>query len=120
MIDSPSGRVPEKASRWDLVVLKIVAAEKVFRGLSRRFYDSRVFIEAELGQMEACGPHYVPRRALVPSGPLLRLLIPSRSFQGLLSPEEISKTFHGIWTSFGIDILQSKNKQLALGTKLIG
>ena len=29
----PSGRVPEKASRLDLVVLELAAVEKVFRGL---------------------------------------------------------------------------------------
>ena len=34
MIVLPSGRVLEKASRLDLVVLELVAAEKVFRGVS--------------------------------------------------------------------------------------
>jgi len=33
VIVSPSGRVLEKASRLDLVVLELAAAEKVFRGL---------------------------------------------------------------------------------------
>jgi len=33
MIVTPSGRVPEKASRLDFVVLELPAAEKVFRGL---------------------------------------------------------------------------------------
>jgi hypothetical protein len=31
VIVDPSGRVPEKASRLDLVVLKLAAAGKVFR-----------------------------------------------------------------------------------------
>ena len=57
VIIAPSGRVPEKASRLDLVVLELAAAEKVFRGLPGRFSDFREFIEAELGQTEACGPH---------------------------------------------------------------
>ena len=67
--------------------------------LPGRFSNFRVFIEAELGQTEACGPHYVPGRApgpwraLVPSGPLLRLLVPSRSFQCLLLPEKSPKSF---------------------------
>ena len=39
MIESPSGRVPEKASRWDLVVLELAVAEKVFRGLLGGFHD---------------------------------------------------------------------------------
>ena len=49
VIDSPSGRVPEKASRWDLVVLELAAVEKLFRGLLYWFHDFREFIEAELG-----------------------------------------------------------------------
>ena len=31
VIVSPSGRVPEKAPRWDLVVLELAVVEKVFR-----------------------------------------------------------------------------------------
>ena len=34
VIADPSGKVLEKASRLDLVVLELVAAEKVFRGVS--------------------------------------------------------------------------------------
>ena len=70
----PSGRVPEKASRWDLVVLELAAAEKVFRGLLCWFHDFREFIEAELGQTEPRGPHEPPGSALVPRGPLVHLL----------------------------------------------
>ena len=47
MIDSLSDKVPEKASRWDLMVLEFEAAEKVFHGLPGWFPDFRVFIEAE-------------------------------------------------------------------------
>ena len=63
MIVAPFGRVLEKASRLDLVVLELAAAENVFLGLPRGFSDFRVFIEAELGQTEVCGPHYSPGRA---------------------------------------------------------
>ena len=49
--------MPVKTSRWDHVVLELVAAEKVFRGLPGRFSDFRVFIKAELGQIEAFGAH---------------------------------------------------------------
>jgi len=55
--------VSEKASRWDLVVLELAAAEKVFRGLLYWFHDFREFIEAELGQTEPHGPHHPPGRA---------------------------------------------------------
>ena len=30
VIESPSDRVPKKATRWDLVVLELAVAEKVF------------------------------------------------------------------------------------------
>ena len=63
VIESPSGRVLEKASRWDLVVVELAAVEKVFRGLLYWFHDFREFIEAELGQMEPRGPHKPPGRA---------------------------------------------------------
>ena len=86
VIDSPSDRVPKKASIWDLLVLEIAAVEKAFRGLPCWLHDFREFIEAKLGQMKPRGSHNPPRRALlsrhalVPSGPLLHLLVPSRSF----------------------------------------
>jgi hypothetical protein len=73
VIVSPSGRVQEKASRWDLVVLELAAAKKVFYGLPCWFHDFREFIEAGLGQTEPCGL-------------LLHLLVSSRSFQGILLP----------------------------------
>ena len=63
VIVSPSGRVLEKASRWDLMVLELAAAEKVFRGLLYWFHDFREFIEIELGKTKPCGPHKPPRRA---------------------------------------------------------
>ena len=68
VIVSPYGGVPKKASRWDLVVLELAGAEKVFRGLPGRFSDFRVFIEAELGQTEPRGPHHPSGRALVGGG----------------------------------------------------
>ena len=71
VIDSPSDRVPEKASRLDLVVLELVVVDKVFHGLLCWFHDFREFIEAELGQTEPRGPHTPPGRALVPCGLLL-------------------------------------------------
>ena len=75
MIDSPSGGVPEKASRWDLSGTEIAAAEKVFRGLPWGFLIFSEFIVEELGQTELCGPHEAPGR-----GHLQGLLASSRSF----------------------------------------
>ena len=64
VIISPSGRVPEKASRWFVVVLELAVVEKIFCGLLCWFHDFREFIEAELGQMKLGGPHKPPGRAL--------------------------------------------------------
>jgi hypothetical protein len=63
VIESPSCRVSEKASRWDLMVLELAAEEKVFRGLLYWFHDFREFIDAELGQTDPRGPHNTPGRA---------------------------------------------------------
>ena len=79
MVDSLSGKLPEKATRWELVVLELAAAGKVFCGLCW-FHNFGEFIEAELGQIEPHGPHkppgcaLPPRLVLVPRGPLLHLL----------------------------------------------
>ena len=94
VIVDPSERVPEKASRLDLVVLELAAAGTVFCRLPWGFGDFRVFIELIVGGEAPRGPHYPPGRAwsflraLVPSGPHFHLLVASRSFQGLLSPEK--------------------------------
>ena len=72
VIVAPSDRVPEKACRWDLVVLELAAAEKVFRGILCWFPDFKEFIEAELGQMEPRGPHEPLGRAH-PLGCMIRL-----------------------------------------------
>ena len=47
VIVAPSGRVPEKASRLDLVVLELAAADKVFCRLPQGFWDFTVFMEPE-------------------------------------------------------------------------
>ena len=75
--------MPKKASRLDLVVLKLVAAEKLFRRLLCWFHDFREFIEAYLGQTEPREPYKPPGRALAPRGPLLHLPVPSPWFWNL-------------------------------------
>ena len=69
VIVSPTGKVPKKASRLDLVVLELAAAEKVFCRLPYGFWDFRVFIEVDVGGEAFPGLHYPPGRTLVPSGP---------------------------------------------------
>jgi hypothetical protein len=115
VIDSPSDRSLEKASRWDR------GCGKVILGASLCWvWNIWEFIEVELGQTELRGTHapgelvalpYVfwppPEPSTVPSG-----------------PEKTIVKFHHVWTLFGIDFLksqkQAKKQQLALGTGLIG
>ena len=63
VIIAPSDRVPEKASRLDIVVLELAAAGIVFHRLPKGFVDFRVFIELKVGGEASHGPHYPPRRA---------------------------------------------------------
>ena len=57
VIVSPSGRVPEKASRWDLMVLEFEAAEKWLRGSSGCFQGIRVYIGERSRSVELRGAH---------------------------------------------------------------
>jgi hypothetical protein len=63
VIVAPSGRVPKKASRLDLVVLELAAAETVFLDSPSFFWDFRVFIEVDVRGEASCGLHYPPGRA---------------------------------------------------------
>ena len=56
MIVSPFDRVPEKASRLDLMVLERAAAGIVFRRLPRGFWNIWVFIELRGGGWVTMGP----------------------------------------------------------------
>ena len=58
-------RPPDGISREQ----KLVAVEKVFRGLPWWFLIFWEFIVVELGQTKLSGPHEVPGRALVACGP---------------------------------------------------
>ena len=108
MIESPSDRVPEKASRWISREHELAAAEKVFRGLLCWFPDFRVFIEVELGQTEQRWAHEAPGHATPPgarpggswppplsSGPLPKLLV------SLMSRKKSPKSF----VAFGLRLV---------------
>ena len=63
MIVAPSRGVLKKASRLDLVVLELAAAETVFCRLPEGFGDFRVFIEVEVSRDGSRGLDYPPGRA---------------------------------------------------------
>ena len=91
---NPSGRVPEKGSRLDLMVLELAAAGIVFRQLPYGFWDFRVFIELIVGGEASRGPHYPLGRAwafwraLVPSGPHGPPLVHFLGSLGVLFPKK--------------------------------
>ena len=67
--------------------------------------------------MEACGPNYVSGCTLVPRGPLLHLLVPSRSSQGLLLLERNLQNFVAFGLRLVLIFYKVKNKQkIATGT----
>ena len=116
MIDSPSGRVPEKASRWDHGRTETCGGEKVSSGVPCWFGNIWEFIEVELGQTELGWAHEAPGRACPPGAPWWLVATSSGVWS---SPEassvvcvqkKISKKFHCIWTSFGTDFLENQKQ----------
>ena len=128
VIDSPSGRVPEKASRWIVKEQRFAAAERFFLLALWGFPNICEFIEVELGQTESRGPHKATRcplgHALLPCEASVRLLASSQSFQGFFCPEKnlqkVSWHLDFIWYRFSEKPKRSRKQQLALGTRLIG
>ena len=57
MIKSPSGRMPEKAPRWDLVETEACSSRKVFWWILLLFGNIWEFIGQRLGLEESCGAH---------------------------------------------------------------
>ena len=91
-----------------------MAVEKVFHGLPSGFLIFPEFIVVELGQTELRWAHEAPGHACPPGAPWWLVATssgvwssPEASNVGIVQ-KKISKKFHGIWTSFGIDILKNK------------
>ena len=74
VIESPSGRSPEKVPDGISWVQKVAAMEKWFRGSPRCFQGIRVYIGERSRSVEPRGDHeggrhaYPPGRALLPRG----------------------------------------------------
>ena len=133
MIDSPSGRSPEKAPRWDLTGTEGCGGGKVVSWLSLMFLGYKSIYRRKKyvgGAMR--GPCWWGRTN-PPPGEHPPASWPPRSVPDfnskssglLLVQERSSRRFHSIWTPFGIPFLQKskigKNKQkLAPGLRLIG
>ena len=125
VIDSPCGKQPEKAPRWDHTSTEGCGGGKVVSWLSWMFsgYKSIYRRKKQVGGATR-GPRgwgARPPSSWFPRG------VPdfdSKS-SGLLSVQErSSRRFHSIWTPFGIPFLRNtkigkKKQKLALGSRLI-
>ena len=129
VIESPSGRLPEKAPRWDLMGTEASDDGKYFRGSFWYWGNVWEFIGRRIGLGDLLGGHKpggAPPRAR-PAGlsPLGRSpAFISKSSRFLLVQEKSSRRFYSVWTPFDIPYLQysktRKKQKLALGTRLIG
>ena len=122
VIDSPSGRVPEKASRWDRKRIEACGGGKVFLLALWGFPNICEFIEVELGQMESRGPHKAtrrppPGRALLPCEAFVRLLAPPKASKVCFFQKKSPKSFVAFGLHLVLFLLKAKNKQkTATGT----
>jgi hypothetical protein len=112
VIDSPSGRLPAEASRWDLSGTETCGGGKSISWTPLRVL---IFLGIYSPGIRSNGAWWGPRgtRArLAPPGAPWWLVGPTKVFWPppeassiLHAQEKISKKFHCIWTSFDIDFL---------------
>ena len=129
IIESPSGWVPEKAPRWDLMGTEGYDGEKVFwwTFLVVLGYFRIYRAEIEVGGLprgpQDRGAPYPPGRAL---HPCVRLVAPPTSSPSLMvcfrSKKDHPESSFGLRLVFLLckTLKQAKNKKLALGSRLIG
>ena len=131
MIESPSGRTPEKAPRWDLTGTEGYGGGKVVLWLSwkvlgyLRIYRQNKQVGGVTRGPQGWGARPTPLARLPTLWPPCGFPdVYSKSFGCLLVQEKSLQKFHSIWTPFGIPFLRNsktrKKQKLALGSRLIG
>lgn len=129
VIESPSGRVPEKVPRWDLMVQKVAAVEKCFRGCLWWFGHIWEYIGERIRPGGARGAHKggdapFPLGApsiLVAASLLPRLLqVSSLSSGPRKITEKVLFCLDSVWYSFFVKLKNREKQELALGSRLIG
>ena len=136
MIEFPSGRLPEKAPRLDLMGTEASGGRKVYLWFSsvlreylgiyrpkNRVRRVAVGPQARGGRGGGARPIPWPRPyGLSPHGGSPTLVSKLGTF--LLVQEKSFQRFYSVWTPFNIPYLQysktRKKQKLALGTRLIG
>ena len=126
MIESPSGRTPEKAPRWDLTGTEGCGGGKVFSWMPLLVWGYVwEYIGAEISSGSARGAHKGGGRALHPCG---CLVAPPTSSPSLLVVFWSKKNHCEGFIPFGLRLVfffcetqkQGKKQELALGSRLIG
>ena len=126
-MDSPSGRVPERAPDWFLVATKACGGGTPDLGF---FLGVYVFIGIYGGGIASVGPtRRSQARTVRPGGvgrapwacdSLVALLAFFQSLGGLFWSKKIIIKFHSIWTPSEKGSETRKRQKLALGAELIG
>ena len=121
MIESPSGRVPEKVPRWDLTGTEGCGGGKVFSWMPLLVWDIWEYIGDRIRSGGARGAHKGGGRALRPCG---HLLAPPTSSPSLLVVFWSKKSHHEGFIPVGLRLIflfcETQKQELALGSWLIG
>ena len=110
MIDSPSGRLPEKAPRWDLMGTEGCGGGKVVSWLStidlgyKSIYRRKKYVGGATRGPQGWGHAYPPGHALLPRGRLVASLTSTPSLLDCVSSE--NNSLEG-FIPFGIPFLRN-------------
>ena len=110
VIESPSGRMPEKAPRWDLTGTKACGGEKVFLRTPLMLGE---YLRIYRGGTRVRGPSRGPQargRALEACGLLGTLLALSPSHVGVFWSKKIIIKFYSVWTLFEVPFRKSQKQ----------
>ena len=130
MVDSPSGRAPAKAPRWDLADTEGYGGGNSF-SWSPLMFSWYMGIYRRTKYVGGCtrgprdrGARLVGRRPPPSWPPRLLLDLHSKFSGSRLFQKDRSRRFHSVWTPFGIRFLRNteigKNINSGIGLRLIG
>ena len=114
MVDSPSGRVPTKAPRWDLADIEGCGdgnsfswCSSIFSGY-RSIYKRKKYVGGATRGPRGWGRAHPLRARRAPLWPPRLLLdVYSKSLGSRLFRKSCSRRFHSVWTPFDIPFLRN-------------
>ena len=130
MIDSPSGRSPEKAPRWDLTGTEGCGDGKVVSWLSLMFlgyksiYRRKKYVGGAMRGPRGWGRTYplgAPSCLVASSySPRLQLQVFWIAFGTRKIIAKVSFRLASVWYSFSVKLKNKEKQKLVLGLRLIG